>query len=164
MFLLLVLLFTIIPALEIYLLFSIGDLIGGANTFLIIVITGVLGAALAKRQGMSVLQKVQNNLQSGKIPTSEFIHALLIFGGGVLLLTPGFLTDFLGLSMVFPLTRYMIAIFLTNIFEKSIKNGSTQFYTNMGRGSSKSEHEQNQEIAPGVFEAEFHETGKSEDI
>lgn len=129
MFGLLVLLFTVIPAIEIYLLINIGGQIGGFNTLLIVIITGIVGAALAKSQGLLILTKIQNDLQKGQLPADQITQGLLVFAGGILLLTPGFLTDFLGLSMVFPGTRMLIMIFAKKHFEKMLKSGNIQFYS-----------------------------------
>jgi UPF0716 protein FxsA len=129
MFGILVLLFTIIPALEIYLLINIGGALGGVNTILIVVITGIVGAGLAKSQGIAIINKIQKDIGAGQLPADQIIHGLLVFGGGLLLLTPGFLTDFLGLSMVFPGTRHLIVIYAKSAIDKGIKNGNVHFST-----------------------------------
>ena len=91
MFLALLLLFTVIPALEIFLFIEIGGQIGAFNTFMIVIVTGIVGAALAKSQGLQIIQKIQTELNDGKLPADQFFHGLLVFGGGLLLLTPGFI-------------------------------------------------------------------------
>jgi UPF0716 protein FxsA len=178
MFSILVLLFTVIPAIEIYLLFSIGGQIGGMNTLLVVVLTGIVGASLAKSQGMAILANIQTDLNKGALPANQLIHGLLVFGGGLLLLTPGFMTDILGLSMVFPGTRHILVLYLKTYFEKAIRSGNMQFST-FGAGSagggfsythqSSSQNFQDfqnfqnhtqdgpKEVEPGVFEAEFKE-------
>jgi UPF0716 protein FxsA len=168
MFSILVLLFTVVPALEIYLLFSIGAQIGGLNTLLVVLLTGVVGASLARSQGMAILANIQNDLNRGALPANQLIHGLLVFGGGLLLLTPGFMTDILGLSMVFPGTRHVLVIYLKSYFEKGIQNGNIKFSTfgSAGGGFSYSTSSSEQftrtqsgprEVEPGVFEAEFKE-------
>ena len=159
MFLLLVLLFTVIPALEIYLLFTIGGQIGGFNTLLVVITTGVVGAALAKSQGMSILNQIQTDLSKGHIPANQFIHCLLIFGGGLLLLTPGFLTDILGISMVLPGTRNLIALFLKSAFSKMIANGNVKFYQ---AGNFQDQPHQNTrgQVDENTFEAEYKKSDK----
>lgn len=127
MFGILTLLFILIPAIEIYLLIEIGSFIGGLNTIMVVVITGIVGASLAKAQGLAILTKVQGDLNTGKIPADQIIHGLLVFGGGLLLLTPGFLTDFLGFSMVAPGSRHMIVIWAKNVFQKGIESGNIKF-------------------------------------
>ena len=124
MFLFFVLLFTVIPTLEIYLLFRIGGQIGAFNTVLIVLITGVLGASLARRQGVEILARLQNQMHQGQLPAKEIQQAFLVFAGGLLLLTPGFLTDILGLSFIFPVTRTFWRLLLGFLFQKAVGSGS----------------------------------------
>ncbi len=111
-FLKLVLAFTMIPAAEIYVLIKIGGFIGALNTVLVIIITGVLGAYLARLQGMHTLYKIQANLRQGIIPTEELLDALIILSAGITLLTPGFLTDIAGLMLLVPFTRFYVKLWL----------------------------------------------------
>jgi UPF0716 protein FxsA len=148
MFGILVLLFTIIPAIEIYLLINIGGALGAVNTLIIVITTGIVGATLAKSQGLAIINKIQKDIGAGQLPADQIIHGLLVFGGGLLLLTPGFLTDILGLSMVFPGTRHLIVIFAKSALDKGIKNGNihvTTFGQNgFGGGfSTSTRHQQN---------------------
>lgn len=110
--------FTLIPAAEIYLLITIGSSIGALNTFLIIIITGVVGAYLARLQGMYTLSKIQSNLQQGIIPAEELIDALIILVAGVVLLTPGFLTDIAGLLLLIPQVRFYFKRWLRKKFDQ----------------------------------------------
>lgn len=156
-------LFIIIPAVEIYLLIEIGSFIGGFNTIAIVVITGFVGAALAKAQGLAVLSKVQGQLSRGVLPTDQIIHGLLVFGGGLLLLTPGFLTDILGLAMVAPGTRHIIVLWVKNIFQKGLETGNIKFYSfHSDRFSSENfdikSSQENQTFAKdNVIEVDFEE-------
>jgi UPF0716 protein FxsA len=127
MFGILVLLFTIVPALEIYLLITIGGQIGGLNTIAVVVLTGIVGAALAKSQGLAIINKIQSDLAKGALPADQFMHGLLVFGGGLLLLTPGFLTDILGLSMVIPGTRHLLVGYVKVLIQKGIESGNVHF-------------------------------------
>lgn len=135
MFGILALLFIFVPAIEIYLLIKIGGYIGGLNTMAIVVITGLIGAALAKAQGLAVINKVQMDLNRGKLPTDQIIHGLLVFGGGLLLLTPGLITDITGLCMVAPGSRHIIVAWLKNYFKRGIESGNIKF-TSFGSGNS----------------------------
>ncbi len=110
--------FTLIPAAEIYLLITIGSSIGALNTFLIIIITGVVGAYLARLQGMYTLSKIQSNLQQGIMPAEELIDALIILVAGVVLLTPGFLTDIAGLLLLIPQVRFYFKRWLRKKFDQ----------------------------------------------
>ncbi len=122
------------PALELYLLFKVGAQLGALNTILIIILTGIVGASLAKSQGLELLMKIQSELNKGEIPAGQLLQGFLVMGGGLLLLTPGFVTDILGLAMVLPGTRSLIAIFLTKFFAGQIKKGNVHVFTNMGGG------------------------------
>ena len=119
----LILLFTLVPAIELMLLIEVGGAIGAGNTILIIVFTGVLGAYLARLQGFLVFQKIQNDLNRGVMPNSEMIDGLMILVGGIVLLTPGFITDALGFLLLIPWTRLLIKKWFTKRFESMIARG-----------------------------------------
>ncbi len=165
MFPILLLLFTVVPAIEIYLLFSIGGNIGAGNTFLLVLTTGIVGAALAKSQGAQMLAKIQGELSQGKVPANDFIHGLLIFGGGLLLLTPGFLTDILGLSMVLPVTRHLWLVFAQKFFVNAVQSGNVQFYSFKNGGgfssysgnayNSRARHEGTRQVDENTFEVDY---------
>ena len=97
--------FTIIPFLEIYLLIKIGSYLGAFNTVMIVILTGFLGALLARYQGLQTMLKVRASLGLGEMPAEELLDALLILLAGIVLLTPGFLTDMAGLMILIPSTR-----------------------------------------------------------
>ncbi|MFP4472757.1 MAG: FxsA family protein [Candidatus Omnitrophota bacterium] len=104
----LVILFTVLPAVELALLIHVGTYIGAANTILLIIATGVAGAYLARLQGFLVVQRIQSSLNKGALPTDDMLDGLMIFAGGIVLLTPGFITDALGFLLLIPLTRSLI--------------------------------------------------------
>ncbi|MDP8212156.1 MAG: FxsA family protein [Candidatus Zapsychrus exili] len=124
MFGILILLFTVLPALELILLIRVGAQIGAFNTLFIIVFTGVLGAYLARLQGFVVLRKIQENLSKGMIPNEDLLDGLMILVGGIVLLTPGFITDITGFLLLIPLTRSIIKFWLSKQFEGMIKRGN----------------------------------------
>ncbi len=111
MFARLLFLMTVVPALELYLLLRIGKAIGAAETIYLIIITGIVGAWLAQREGLSVIRKIQEDAMNGIPPGDRLAEGLLVLVGGILLLTPGVVTDAVGLSMIFPLTRAPLARF-----------------------------------------------------
>jgi len=117
MFLKLLLLFTVVPLIELALLIKIGAYIGVLATISIVIVTGILGASLAKYEGFSILNKIRNTLHSGGIPGDEMIEGLLIFVGGALLLTPGFLTDIAGFSLIIPASRKFLREYLKRKFK-----------------------------------------------
>jgi UPF0716 protein FxsA len=121
-------LFTIIPIAELYLLIKIGGMIGAFNTVLIILFTAVIGAYLAKTQGFIVIRRINQALNAGRIPTQELLDGLFVLLGGFTLLTPGFLTDFIGLSMLFPLTRILYIKLAVKIIQNKIETGQWRIY------------------------------------
>ncbi len=108
----LALLFFIVPILELYFLIKIGSLFGAFNTIMLVILTAIVGAYLAKQEGLRTLYKIRENMMQGIMPTEELVDACLIFVSGVLLLTPGFLTDTIGLLFLFPATREIIKDYL----------------------------------------------------
>lgn len=105
----LALLFTLVPTIELALLITIGTQIGVLWTTLIVVATGFLGAWLAKREGLGVLNKIKADLQGGLPPAGRIVEGVLVLCGAVLLITPGVLTDITGFALIIPFTRRLIA-------------------------------------------------------
>ncbi len=108
MFFKLILAFTLIPVAEIYVLIKLGGVIGALNTVLAVILTAIIGAYLARLEGTRTLLRLRSNMERGVMPAGELLDALLIFVAGVVLLTPGFLTDAAGLLLLFPATRSII--------------------------------------------------------
>ena len=115
--------FTIIPVLELYLIIKVGGMIGAMNTVLIILVTAIIGASLTKSQGLIVLSKIQQALNEGRIPGNELLHGLMILIGGATLLTPGFITDLIGLSMLIPHVRDFYIKIAQKIIKKRVETG-----------------------------------------
>lgn len=113
--------FTLIPVAEIYLLIKVGAVAGAFNTVLLVVLTGFSGAYLARLQGMQTLLRVRASLQQGLMPADDLMDALLIFIAGIVLLTPGFITDAAGLLILFPQTRRIFKQFAKLRLERWIK-------------------------------------------
>ena len=123
----LILAFTVIPIVELYILLMLADLIGPHITILIIIITGVTGGILTKAQGLNTIKKIKTQLAAGDIPTDELLNGLLILSGGLLLLTPGILTDLTGFTLLIPVTRTPIRNFLKKKFKKIIEKNTITF-------------------------------------
>ncbi|MDG1178488.1 MAG: FxsA family protein [SAR324 cluster bacterium] len=104
--------FTIIPVVEIYLLIQIGSAFGVFTSIALVVFTGFLGAYLARIQGLQTLFRIQESLGEGRMPSGELLDALLIGVAGLVLLTPGFLTDTVGFVLLIPSTRNAIKSWL----------------------------------------------------
>ncbi len=118
----------VVPALEIGLLLLSGKTLGVLPTILLIIATGVLGAYLAKKQGLETLRKAQQNLQYGQMPGEAILDGLCILVGGVVLLTPGFITDAIGFFLLFPITRQWLKPLLLKVVRKWIDNGNVIIY------------------------------------
>ena len=104
--------FTIIPIIEIYLLIEIGSIFGALTAVTLVILTGFLGAFLARMQGLQTLYRIQESLREGRMPSGELLDALLIAIAGLVLLTPGFLTDSAGFLLLIPATRNSIKYWL----------------------------------------------------
>jgi len=123
----LLILFIVIPLVELAILVRLGTAIGFWPTIGLVVVTGFLGAALARNQGGRVLRAIQVDLAAGRMPASRLVDGLLILVGGVVLLTPGLLTDIVGLSLLVPATRTWLKRKLAGRFERMIRSGNTSF-------------------------------------
>lgn len=108
MFLRLLLAFTVIPLVELALLLRLGRWLGAWETFGIVVVTGVVGAYLARREGARALERIQANMKQGVVPTQELVEGGLILVAGILLVTPGLLTDLVGFTLLIPPARRRI--------------------------------------------------------
>ena len=97
--------FTLIPVSEIYILIAIGGQIGILPSIGLVILTGIIGASLARSQGLQTLGRIRDSFQQGVVPGEELLNALLIAIAGIVLLTPGFLTDAAGLFLLIPATR-----------------------------------------------------------
>lgn len=102
---LLVVLFLIIPFVELYVLIKVGEAIGAGWTIAILVLVSVVGAWMVKREGLGVLRRAQARIRSGEVPGRELTDGVFIMLAGALLLTPGFLTDTLGILLLLPPVR-----------------------------------------------------------
>ena len=129
----LILLFTIVPAVELILIIEVGQVIGSMNTLMLIILTGILGATLARLQGLIVLQKFQNNINQGQMPNAALMDGFLILMGGFVLLTPGFITDTIGFLLLIPWTRSLIKIWLQRKVDEMIRKGQAVQITKFGR-------------------------------
>jgi len=105
MLLYLFLLFTLMPLLELWLLFQLSGVFGFWTTIAVVLLTGMAGAALAKAQGWQTMFRIQNEMRAGKMPAKAMGDGVLILVAGVLLITPGVITDVVGLSLLLPPVR-----------------------------------------------------------
>jgi UPF0716 protein FxsA len=123
MFFYLLLLFILIPVVEIAMLIEVGSIIGTGNTIAVILLTAIIGAYMVKLEGLGVMYRIQQNMNQGTFPAEEMINGMMILVAGALLLTPGFFTDAIGFLMVIPVTRNLIKQVTRKIIEKKISSG-----------------------------------------
>ena len=121
------LLFVLVPLVELTILVYLGTIIGALYTILIVVLTGILGAILTRSQGLAVLSKIRSNLQHGVLPANELFDGALILIGGLLLLTPGIITDILGLAVLVPRTRHIIQKLIRSLIYRRIQRGQIHY-------------------------------------
>ncbi|MCW8801643.1 MAG: FxsA family protein [Desulfobacter sp.] len=116
--------FTLIPMAELYILIHIGGIIGGFNTIILVIITGFIGAYLARMEGLNTMIKVRRSLDQGHMPAEELLDAFIILVAGLVLITPGLLTDTAGLLLLWPPTRNKFKRFLRKKFDEMAAKGS----------------------------------------
>ena len=144
MFLLLLIIFIVIPVIEISLFIEIGSFIGSFNTILLIFTTALIGVYFVRQQGISTYSKLYNQLQNQEAPIQTMFEGLVILMSGILLITPGFFTDALGFLGLIPLTRV--------IFIKIVANSVLSRYGM-----------KNQSSDDGSIEGDFEEINDDED-
>ncbi|MFK5920777.1 MAG: FxsA family protein [Verrucomicrobiota bacterium] len=132
MFARLLILFITVPVLELVLFMTLGKSIGIFPTFGIILLTGFLGAWLTRLQGMRALLSYQQALNEGRLPHEEIIDGLIILVAGAVLLTPGFLTDAVGFSLLIPGVRAVVKKHLGKYLKEKIQVVGSDMDMNMG--------------------------------
>ena len=115
-----ILIFILVPVAELGVLLFSGQTIGVWPTLILLIVTGLLGSYVAKKQGINTIRKVQEQIQFGRVPGNEILDGLCVLFGGILLLLPGFLTDILGLILLLPFTRTLIKPFILKLIRKWI--------------------------------------------
>ncbi|MCH2175521.1 MAG: FxsA family protein [Lentisphaeria bacterium] len=127
-------LFTVVPAVELYLLIKLHSLIGFGNTICLILFTGILGSALAKMQGFAKLREIQAKTARGELPGTELVEGILILFSAALLITPGVLTDITGFLLLTPIFRKPIAKRVIANFSKK-PNFQVHYHSNVNMGA-----------------------------
>ncbi len=123
MFYKLLIIFAVVPLIELVLLIRVGQSIGIIPTIILVAGTGALGITIAKMQGLLVLDSIKASLQRGDIPAQNIVEGLLVLVGAAMLLTPGLITDITGFIFILPFTRPAAASLAQNIFGKYIASG-----------------------------------------
>ena len=104
----LALLFLVVPLLELFVIIQVGQAIGALNTVGILLLDSIIGGWLMKREGIAALRRFQNKLSTGQLPENELVDGFLSLFGGALMLTPGFLSDLLGIALLLPPVRAVL--------------------------------------------------------
>jgi UPF0716 protein FxsA len=117
--------FIVIPIAELLLLFEVADWIGGVPTLLLVIVTAFVGLSVLKRQGFSTLTRANVRLRDGQLPAQEIIEGMMLAFAGALLLTPGFITDTIGFTLLTPRFRQRIAA-------KVLRSGKGLFFGGIG--------------------------------
>jgi UPF0716 protein FxsA len=120
---LLALAFLLVPIVEIYLIIQVGSAIGGWETVGLLIVISLAGACLVRHQGIAILARVQRSLAEGRLPTDPLIDGLLVLIAGALMLTPGFLTDGVGLLLLLPPSRIVVRSSLKKRFAGRVSVG-----------------------------------------
>lgn len=126
-------LFTALPVLEIFLLIRVGSAFGAPTAIGLCLLTGFVGAALARTQGARAVQRMQDTVARGMIPAREILDGVMILAAGLFLLTPGFVTDAVGLLLLLPPARALLRVYLTRRFATQLQAGAWQ---SRGQGAS----------------------------
>ena len=135
--------FVIVTLAEIYVLVSVGQAIGGLSTVLLVIITAFIGSSLLRQQGWSTMAKAQQSMAEGRTPAMEMLEGVVILVSGILLLTPGFLTDGLGLLGLMPWSRhYFINHFLEKNAERVFRSRSSVFIHRSRTSESKNKKDE----------------------
>jgi UPF0716 protein FxsA len=126
---LLVLLFIVVPLVELYVIIQVGQAIGVLPTIGLLFLDSVLGAVLLRSQGRAVWMRFNTALAEGRVPARETFDGAMVIFGGALLLTPGFITDIVGLLLLIPPTRAALRGFLTRLAKRRWLAGRAVFWT-----------------------------------
>ena len=121
------LLFVLVPIVELAILVRLGSRIGFWPTLGLVVLTGAVGAWLAKSQGLRLVRAIQGELAAGRIPANHLLDGLLVLIGGIVLLTPGLLTDLLGIMLLFPPTRAVFRRGISARMQRMVRSGEVRY-------------------------------------
>ena len=142
------LVFFSIPIVEMYLLIEVAERIEALPTILLVMLTAVLGVSLIRQQGLSTLTKGIRRLNQAEIPAAEIIEGVLLAVAGAFLITPGFLTDFIGFMIIIPITRRVTALMLLK--RMAVRANFRTNGSDLGDGSNKT-----RDTSGSVIEGEY---------
>lgn len=151
--------FIIIPFAEIIVFMSVSDVIGLGTALIMALITALLGGAIVRYQGIQAMMSAQENLRRGILPSKELFDGLCLVAAGATLITPGFITDAIGFSLLVPALREMM-------LEKMVRSGRfdvSGFGTEQSNSSSKAYSSHYGYQDPGVIDAEYETVDEDDD-
>ncbi len=119
----LALIFLLVPLAELYVIFQVGDSIGVLPTIALLVAASVAGSLLLRSQGRAVWRRFNDALRAGRIPQQEVMDGVLVIFGGAFLITPGFLTDIVGLILLIPPSRAVVRRFVARRLDRRVQVG-----------------------------------------
>ncbi|ANO33909.1 FxsA family protein [Vibrio breoganii] len=152
MFPILLLLFILVPIVEIGLFIQVGGFLGVWTTIFLVILTALIGASLVRSQGIATLLSVQSRLQQGEMPAQQIIEGVMLAVAGMLLLTPGFMTDALGMLVLLPKPRAIIAQQLMKRVQVNSMHSGFQSHTHFEQRGPFDSHQKDD---GNVFEGEF---------
>ena len=120
-------LFVAMPLLELWVLLLVGSRIGWLPTIVLVVVTGVIGASLARAQGLQTVAAIQRDMAAGVMPAPRLMDGVMILLAGAMLITPGILTDIVGFLLLVPATRQIIRNYMRMKLEQKLREGSVSF-------------------------------------
>src|SRR3954449_2255415 len=144
---LLIILFIVVPIAELYVILKVGDLIGILPTVALLVADSLLGAWLMRSQGRVVWRRFQQTMEAGRLPHREVLDGVLVIFGGAFLITPGFLTDIVGVLLLLPPTRALFRRWL-------IRRGGRMFGISVASGRRTPPSGQNYDVEGTAHEAD----------
>jgi len=124
----LMLLFTVIPIIELTILFRLSEYVGLPYTIILVIVTGFVGAFLAKSEGRGIIRRIKFEISNGRVPGDELINGLCVIVGGAMLLTPGIITDTAGFILVANPTRKALITVIKRKIKDMIKEGTLNLY------------------------------------
>jgi len=131
----LLLLFVVMPVMEMWLLIEVGGQIGALATIALVLLTAMVGLALLRKQGFATLMKANRKMAEGQLPAEEMAEGIFLAIGGALLLTPGFVTDSIGFACLLPGVRHLL---IGGVVKRMMAKGQFRAYSSTHSGSSQS--------------------------
>ena len=144
----LLILFIVAPVLELVLLIEIGQRLGTLATIGLIMGTGIIGASLARQQGISTLARLRKDLDDGRLPAEPIVDGVLILIAAAVLITPGVLTDLVGFLCLVPACRRRLKRSLKRRFDRAVRDGSVGVTVASGAGGDRLRREPMKDVTP----------------